>query len=158
MIIRKATLTDIDAIVAMQRVIHAQHLAWDAARWSTQTLPAAIYPEWLRELSSAAIHGLVLVAEVDARLVAYAVAEVEPESTRHWIPRCVYFHDLFVDPAHRGQGIARSLADAVLEWARSSHPALQVRLTTAAQNDAARRFFERLGFRACATEMLREPR
>lgn len=157
MLIRRASEADIAAIVAMQAVIHREHLAWDAARWSTRTSPAEVYPAWLAELTRAASDGLVLVATAKDQAIGYAVADVEAESPRHWIPQAVYLHDLYVDPTHRGQGVARAMMDELLRWAAATHPTLQVRLTTAAQNDAARRFFARYGFRACAVEMLREP-
>lgn len=154
--IRPATLADIDPILAMQRQIHAEHLAWDAARWKTALPIEPAYSEWLRHLVSAPNGGLVLVAETGTGVSGYLVAEVEEESTRHWSPRSLYLHDLFVDPGQRRSGVARKLMNELLTWSQERHPWLAIRLITATRNDAARAFFARFGFRDCVVEMVRE--
>jgi ribosomal protein S18 acetylase RimI-like enzyme len=157
MVIRAATASDLDGILAMQREIHAEHLALDAARWTVGHPVENAYRTWLSFLMSDEQAGLALVAERDSKLRGYLLAEVEEESTRHWSPRAVYLHDLFVDPASRRSGVAGKLMTRLLEWTQTYHPWLQVRLITAVQNESARAFFERLGFRSSAVEMLREP-
>ena len=96
------------------------------------------------------------VAEVEGRIAGYALAEAEAESIRHWVPRAMYVHDLFVTPDHRRSGLARALMNEVLAWSARTHPGLQVRLITAAANEPARAFFAAFGFRACAVELIRE--
>lgn len=155
-IIRSGRPSDVEAIVAMQRAIHAEHVAWDPARWTTQTAPASVYPDWLGHLLSGTPDGTVIVADVGGTVVGYLLAEVEPESTKHWSPAALYLHDVFVHAAHRRGGVARKLMSALFAWRERAHPELQVRLITAASNDDARAFFSRLGFRACAVELIRE--
>ncbi len=154
--IRPATLTDIEPIIAMQRQIHAEHLAWDAARWTIQTPIDQAYRDWIANLIASANGGLTLIAKDSEKLVGYLIAEIEGESTKHWSPRAVYLHDLFVDASSRRAGVARLLMERLLEWSASSHPSLQVRLMTAIRNESARAFFERFGFRSCVVEMLRD--
>ena len=156
--IRRAVAGDRDAIVGMLRGIHAQHLAWDAARWTTSTAPHTSYAGWLAELADRPADGGAWVAEVDGAVAGYALAEVEAESIRHWSPRAMYVHDLFVTPQHRRLGLARQLMNEVLAWSAQTYPSLQVRLITAAANEPARAFFAGFGFRACAVEMIREGR
>lgn len=154
--IRRARRTDIDLILAMQRRIHAQHLAWDAARWTTMTPIEPAYRAWLERLILDTHDGLAMVASTDDAVAGYLIAEVERESTHHWSPEAVYLHDLFVDPAYRRTGIARALVEQLLQWSGEAHPTLQLRLVTANENEAARSFFARLGFRACVVEMIRD--
>jgi ribosomal protein S18 acetylase RimI-like enzyme len=153
---RPATTNDIDSILAMQREIHAEHLTWDAARWTVGAPVESAYHTWLTRLLTEEQNGLALVAERESRLLGYLIAEVEEESTQHWSPRAVYLHDLFVDAASRRAGVARKLMEELLVWSETYHPWLQVRLITAAGNESARAFFERFGFRSCAVEMIRE--
>jgi GNAT superfamily N-acetyltransferase len=152
-LIRAATPQDVDAIVALHRAFHAMHVTMDPHRWTTATPPADVYPTWIASLTGDA--GLALVATAGGRVVGYLIAEYEPESTRHWSPACVYFHDLFVAPTNRRSGVARQLIEALLAWRAKTHPTLPIRLTTAANNEPARRFFASLGFRAAAVEMIR---
>ena len=154
--IRPAYASDTGAIVTMLREIHAQHLAWDAARWTTGEPPHVSYGQWIGELIADPGSGGVWVAEVDGVIAGYALAEAEAESIRHWVPRAMYVHDLFVAPAHRRSGLARALVNEVLAWSARTHPGLQVRLITAAANEPARAFFATFGFRACAVELIRE--
>lgn len=154
--IRPARAADVENIVAMLRTIHASHLAWDAARWTTAAPPHASYGAWIDELLRGSDgEGMVLVAETGGMIAGYLLAEIEPESTRHWSPRAVYVHDVFVDAAHRRRGVADALMRELIAWGQRVHPALQIRLATAVQNEAARRFFARHGFRPCVVEMIR---
>jgi GNAT superfamily N-acetyltransferase len=153
--VRAAGPQDIDAIVALHRDFHAMHVTLDSLRWRTAATPADVYPRWLAELIADERLGVVLVAESAGEVVGYLIAEVEAESTRHWSPASVYLHDVFVVPASRGHGSARRMVDAMIAWRDRTHAALPLRLTTAASNEPARRFFESLGFRAAAVEMMR---
>ncbi len=61
----------------------------------------------------------------------------------------------YVDETARRGGIATALLEAAAEWL-ASRGMPRIVLWTAAPNDAARRLFERLGFRHTMTEMTRE--
>lgn len=154
--IRHAALGDIDSIIDMQRQIYVEHLAWDAARWTIAMPLDQAYRAWLTHLVTDSSEGLALVAESNDRVVGYLIAEVEGESTRHWSPRAVYLHDVYVDSSSRRSGAASRLMEAVLQWTATHHPSLQVRLITAMPNEGARAFFSRFGFRPCVVEMIRE--
>lgn len=52
---------------------------------------------------------------------------------------------MWVRPEHRGMGVGRTLVDAVSGWVAERGHA-EVRLMVAADNPAAERFYERLGF------------
>jgi ribosomal protein S18 acetylase RimI-like enzyme len=86
--------------------------------------------------------GLVLVAEADGELVGFVAAE----ERRHWCgDRGAYVGELVVAHKAEGRGVGRALMGAVTEWAgdrRIPH----VTLETGAANQAARAFYQRLGF------------
>lgn len=83
-----------------------------------------------------------LVAERDGTVVGYAgIATIAPDSD---------LQTLAVDPMNRGSGAGGLLLEAVLVRAkarRASSMLLEVR----ADNDDARRLYERMGFQAIAT-------
>lgn len=99
--------------------------------------------------------GLVLVAEAEGAVVGYAYAGLE--GTDYMLLRgpAGVIYDLLVEPGRRGQGIGRRLLDATLEALRA-RGARQVVLSTAEQNEDARRLFARAGFRRTMVEMTRE--
>ena len=63
----------------------------------------------------------------------------------------VYLYSLWLDPAARGQGLARPLVAAAVDWARDRR-ARTVTLRVAADNDVARGVYESLGFAHTAAE------
>ena len=97
----------------------------------------------------------VLVAERAGRVAGYVYAGIEPMSWKELREECGFVHDVFVDEAARGTGIAGALLDAATAWfATRGMP--RVVLWTAARNGHARRLFERMGFRHTMSEMTKE--
>jgi len=79
-------------------------------------LPDSAYEQtWQRLLQQDGIHGFC--AQVDGRLVGMTHYLFH---TGIWTPKVCYLEDLFVEPATRGQGIARALIDAVAHSARAA--------------------------------------
>ena len=64
---------------------------------------------------------------------------------------CVYLYSLWLDPEARGQGLARPLVAAAVDWARDRR-ARTVTLRVAAGNALARGVYESLGFTATSLE------
>ncbi len=98
---------------------------------------------------------VVLVAEGDARVVGYTYATAEGYDYMSLRGPAGVLNDIVVDPSHRGRGIGRMLLEATIEELRA-HAVPRVVLSTAEQNDAAQRLFERSGFRRTMIEMTRE--
>jgi GNAT superfamily N-acetyltransferase len=73
----------------------------------------------------------VAVAEIDGRVVGFAALDAG------------LLGQLYVHPAHQGAGVGSEL----LAWAKSRRPD-GLELWTFQRNEAARRFYERRGFRA----------
>ena len=84
-------------------------------------------------------HGDVLVAYLDGK-PAGTVAIYRMDSN------CCELKSMFVEPECRKNGVAAALCDAVIELAKAQGYRT-VRLTTGVRQTAARRLYERLGFR-----------
>ena len=63
----------------------------------------------------------------------------------------VYLYSLWLDPAVRGQGLARVLVSAAVQWANEEGARI-VTLRVHHANTSARTVYERLGFRVVAAE------
>lgn len=63
----------------------------------------------------------------------------------------IYLYSLWLDPAARGRGLARTLVAAAVDWARSQR-VLRVTLRVKVDNAAARAVYESLGFTANAAD------
>src|SRR5215213_692191 len=61
-------------------------------------------------------------------------------------PGCMHLVSMWVDPRYRRRGVARALVDQAVRWA-AERRAREVVLWVADQNTAARRLYERIGFR-----------
>ncbi|HZI40074.1 MAG TPA: GNAT family N-acetyltransferase [Gemmatimonadaceae bacterium] len=97
----------------------------------------------------------VLVAERDGEVVGYTYAAVEGRDWMSLRDRAGVLHDIIVDPAAREHGVGRLLLDATLAFLKE-RGVPRVVLSTAEQNSAAQRLFEKAGFRPTMIEMTRE--
>ena len=90
-----------------------------------------------------------------AQLVGFLVATIEREIPIYRLEEFAFIHDLWVEPEYRHAGIARQMVMMAVD-SFSQKGVKQIRLDTAAPNDAARRLFASCGFRLSSTEMLIE--
>jgi ribosomal protein S18 acetylase RimI-like enzyme len=97
----------------------------------------------------------VFVAERAGEVVGYVYAGLEPLSWKELRDAAGFIHDVVVDEAHRGAGIASALLETASLWLKA-HGAPRVVLWTAERNRAAQRLFEQAGFRRTMIEMTRE--
>ena len=98
---------------------------------------------------------IVMVAEHDDRIVGYVYAAIEPLSWKELRDECGFIHDLLVADEARKAGVGEALLNAAIDWLREWKMP-RVVLGTAAQNENARRLFERRGFRPTMIEMALE--
>ncbi len=151
--IRDATDADVAGVLPMVAKICALHEAWDADRFRTKEHPERMYDSWLRGRVRDRARSVFLVAEHDGRLVGYVVCTIEAEIPIYWTPECGWVHDLWVDEQYRHEGVGRQMAMLVVERF-TALGVKQIRLQTAAPNEAARSLFASCGFRVSTLEML----
>jgi GNAT superfamily N-acetyltransferase len=112
--IRPASAADVAHIVDhRERMFREMGTACDydtmaaaCTRWYTEALPAGTYRGWLAEHDRGVIGGGGLI-----------VMPWSPGPSR-FDPRMAWIYNVFVEPAHRGQGVARGLIDAMRAWCR----------------------------------------
>ena len=97
---------------------------------------------WVLNLGAGSNRDLPLVAEVAGNAAGMAWAKFDAEDLVR-----VNLYQVWVAPEYRGHGLAAALLDAALAWARASG-ARAMQLGVVCGNDAARRLYERAGFRA----------
>ncbi|MCC7596210.1 GNAT family N-acetyltransferase [Janthinobacterium sp. FW305-129] len=83
------------------------------------------------------------------RLVGFAGLRREP-LRQLWHKAMLW--GVFVDAPQRGRGVARRLVNACIEQAETDPAVMQVHLSVNAENNAALRLYESLGFIAYGTE------
>ncbi len=88
----------------------------------------------------AAAARVTLVAEVDGRLVGMAAGGTAPID-----PSSAALYSMWVEPDHRGTGVASAIVGAIVDWATGAgYQGLGLGVTTT--NARAIAFYERLGF------------
>jgi GNAT superfamily N-acetyltransferase len=119
------------------------------AFWTTYDREAAYgADDWHRWLSTAAL----FVAEegIGAPAAGLAGGMADPGEAR-----VALLVSMWVDPEHRGSGLAGELVAAVTSWA-ASQGRPTVRLHVVEHNERARRCYQRLGFTATGRRLFRE--
>lgn len=127
--VRTAGVTDLDAVVALERsIVEAPH--WGAAEY------AAIVAS-----GDDGVRRCLFVAEVEGRVVGFAVGKVigaGPEGSAE-------LESVAVDVAARRMGAGRALCGVVVEWCREVGSAV-VELEVRAASSGAIALYEGLGF------------
>lgn len=153
--IRRATDGDLSAVGALGAQLLRIHYEFDRDRFMRPGAGAEEGYAWFLGTQLAAEDALVLVAEVEGRIVGYLYAAVEPRNWKELRDEAAFIHDILVAEGHRKAGIARVLIEASLAWA-GSRGVPRVMLWTATPNEHARGLFEQLGFRPTMVEMTKE--
>jgi ribosomal protein S18 acetylase RimI-like enzyme len=153
--IRPATAPDVPAVVKMVRKLCELHQSWDPARYTFREDVERMYQSWLTD-RTADPRAFFLVAERQERgPVAFLIGGVEREIRIYKLEEYGFIHDLWVEEDYRNEGLGRQLVMRAIE--RFGELGVrQVRLDTAAANDAARKLFASCGFRVSVMEMLWE--
>lgn len=88
----------------------------------------------------------VFVAEADGAVLGYCFCIVEETKDSHTLreSRSLYIDDLCVDEKSRGQHVGRALFDYAADFARHIG-CYDITLNVWEGNDAARKFYERMG-------------
>lgn len=154
-VIRRAESRDAAPLGELGASLMRMHYAFDAQRFlepghGVESGYARFLGSQLQDDES-----IVLVAERRDRVVGYVFAAIEPLSWKELRDECGFIHDLLVTDDARRSGVGEALLDKAIEWLREQGMP-RVVLGTAAQNETARRLFERRGFRPTMIEMTLE--
>jgi ribosomal protein S18 acetylase RimI-like enzyme len=158
--IRPATAADVPAVAKMVDKLAAVHERWDAARYDYTSNVGDMYARWLTA-RAADSKSVFLVAEHERMiadvpfLIGFIVGTVEKPIPIYRIDSFGFIHDLWVEEEYRHEGVGRQMTMLAIERF-GAMGVKQVRLETAAANDAARKLFESCGFRTATVEMLVE--
>jgi ribosomal protein S18 acetylase RimI-like enzyme len=153
--IRPATPTDVPTIGRLGALLVREHHDFDPQRFIAATPRTQDQYGGYLGTQLAEPNVVILVAERDGEVIGYTYSGVEGTDYMSLRGPAGVMYDIVVDPDHRQQGVGRMLVDATLE-ALKSKGAPRVVLSTAEQNAAAQRLFDRAGFRRTMIEMTRE--
>ena len=93
---------------------------------------------WARRGATSSEMAILIAQRSDGRLVGMVGALAE-ENVLH-------LYGMWVDPDHRRAGLGARLLDAILAWAETSHPSLEIRLGVVPLTGSAMRLYQRRGF------------
>jgi len=147
LIIRRAEPCDLEAVGRLGARLLRDHYAFDRLRFMAPRGDTEAGYAWFLGTQLERDDAVVFVAERAGRVVGYVYAGIEPQSWKELREEAGFIHDVYVDDRARRSGVATALVERGMP---------RIVLWTAAPNEAARRFFERLGFRQTMAEMTRE--
>jgi len=156
--IRRALLSDVDALFPMLEKLCAMHKALEPARYDFLPHLRSLYDPWLKKIIVNPRH-LVLVAETtdtqSSQLVGFLLSSVEEEIPIYHVKEYGFIHDLWVEQDYRKHGMGRQLVEGAIAHYRQ-HNIPQVRLSTILDNEGARQLYASCGFRISTIDMLIE--
>lgn len=149
--VRTMVPADLDAVGRLAGKLVRLHHELDPKRFIHLENPEPGYARWLgQELKNEAV--VLIVAEIDAAVVGYVYAKKEGRNYNDLLDAHGKLHDVVVDESARAKGVGEALVrEAMRRLAETGAP--RVILSTAVQNAAAQRLFEKVGFRTTMLEM-----
>lgn len=150
-IVRRATLADVDRAAQLGAEIVRHHHATNPQRFFLLDDIEQGYAWWLRQEIQRP-DAIVLLAEREGVVVGYSYGAIEPRDWSVLIGPHGALHDLFVVPEARRSGVGRQLVSALMAELRALGATLLV-LRVMVQNEPARRLAESFGFDCTMLEM-----
>lgn len=152
--IRPAAEGDLPALGRLAGELVRLHHGWDAQRFFLPENVERGYQWWFgRELKEK--DAILLAAVREGAVVGYAYGRIEERDWNMLLDAHAALHDILVDDAVRGHGVAERLLEAFVAAAKERGAPRMV-LSTAFSNTRAQAFFEKHGFRRTMVEMTRE--
>lgn len=147
--IRTATLEDYEQLRTLeQRLI-------DAERPFDPTLKPTITYYDLQGMLTAP-HIQVVVAEANGVIVSTGYGRIEKSNERYVHTQHLYVGFIYTDPAFRGRGLYEKIINEIRQFGESKGVE-EVRLEVYAENIAAKRAYEKMGFVGHMLEMRLAP-
>lgn len=142
MIIRKGTAGDDGDILKLMRELIDEHRQLDA-----YYKPFSKYRGLKKYIAEAAKDSekLLLVAEVNGRIIAYFLGEIQEAPFYSNEKEIGWVADTVVDPAHRRKGVLKTLFKEALKWF-ADHRIKYVELSVDSRNQSAVSAWQKFGF------------
>lgn len=150
--IRQATLSDIPALVGMNRIVHAMHAAAVPRIFRKDPPDQMVADVFKAAIESSSSYWLLAENE---EAVAFLSAEFRARAeTWYMIPNQVcYLSEIVVAPCFRRNGVARALL-AELKREANRRGVTRIELDVWTFNHEARQAFANLGFRSAMERMV----
>jgi len=152
-VVRRATKDDASIIAKFAMALVEQHIGYDPVRFARIATEEGM--AWFYGGQIEAGDTAVLAAEVDGLLAGFAYVTFETKNYAELSVFTARLQDIYVDERFLSGGAGRALVDAAKSEAKR-FGAKKLILSVAAQNAAARGFFEKFGFRTTMFEMMAE--
>ena len=138
--IRKATLADLSLLLEFEQALIKVERPMD----STIKEGDVSYYDIADFIEQADTEVLVVVCE--SKIVASGYAQIKGD--RHYLKHDLqgYLGFMYVDEAHRGQGLNKLLIDALIQWCKE-RDVNEIRLAVYQDNPSAIRAYEKAGFK-----------
>ena len=143
---RPAILADLDTLLQFEQGIVAAERPFDP---TLKTGEIHYYDLKALILSPEAE---VVVAEVADEIVGSGYAQIRPGKDYNQHERFAYLGFMYVKPEFRGQGVNKLVLEALTVWIKKQGIA-EIRLEVYAENAAAKRAYEKVGFTPNLLEM-----
>ena len=150
-VVRRATREDAEIVADFAMKLVEQHQVYDPLRFARIANVDGM--KWFYGGQTEAKDAVVLVAELEARLVGFAYVTYEEKNYAELAVSAAHLHDIYVDSEARGSGAGHALIEAAVDVAKE-FGATKLMLSVAAKNPTAQRFFERAGFETTMHEMM----
>ena len=149
--VRTMTPGDLETVGRLAGRLVRMHHDLDPKRFLHLENPEPGYARWLgQEMKNDAV--VLIVAELDGKVVGYVYAKKEPRNYNDLLDAHGKLHDVYVDESARVKGVGEALVrEGIRRLKEKGAP--RVVLSTAVQNAAAQRLFEKVGFRTTMLEM-----
>ncbi len=139
MIIRKATLNDLETLLRFEQGVIEAERPFD----STLKKEFTHYYDLEEMIKLSSVE--VVVAELDGEIVGSGYARIEHSKPYLKHKQHVYLGFMYVDPNHRGKEINKKIIEALKDWAFSQNIP-ELRLDVYAENASAIKAYEKAGF------------
>ncbi|MEO8573502.1 MAG: GNAT family N-acetyltransferase [Pyrinomonadaceae bacterium] len=149
--VRRATKDDAEKVAEYAMKLVEQHQLYDRLRFARiATLDGM---KWFYGGQTEAKDAVVLVAELEARVVGFAYVAYEETNYAELAVKAAHLHDIYVEENARRSSAGQKLIEAAVAAARE-FGATKLMLSVAAKNATAQSFFEHAGFEMTMHEMM----
>ena len=149
--VRRATKDDAEIVADFAMKLVEQHQVYDPLRFARIANLDGM--KWFYGGQTDVKDAVVLVAELDGRIVGFAYVTYEEKNYAELALSAAHLHDIYVEEAVRHSGAGQKLIDGAVEAAKG-FGASKLMLSVAEKNPTARSFFEQAGFQTTMHEMM----